>query len=340
MCFNVLNAQLLYTENFNSYPIGNLGTDVTGTIPGQGGWYTYTDLVTPPGTNPPAPVNADYQIVAENGKGNVLKIQSLSTNQHVYNNVYRNDLKTYWQQRSAGNNVLKLAFDYYTSDFKRDGGIFFRNNKGRTLFGYWIEHQGPFVSYNFPDTPTTNVSERFRLSNGQLLVLPKNTWFTFELYVDYDNSNIYYSIPALNYTVVYPITLLNPDGNAENDGLPEELSLTSSRGTNLPNLSKFDNINISAQNTVPVVTVGVNAVLSNSFNLYPNPATNIVHITNGENMLVQQIAVYDTAGKLITTENYNNKTEIQLNVENLASGTYLLHLKTAEGIAVKKLVKK
>ena len=79
-----------------------------------------------------------------------------------------------------------------------------------------------------------------------------------------------------------------------------------------------------------MVTVGVNEVLSNSFNLYPNPATNVVNITNSENMLVQQIAVYDTAGKLIKTENYNNQTEIQLNVENLASGTYMLHIKTNE----------
>ena len=33
------------------------------------------------------------------------------------------------------------------------------------------------------------------------------------------------------------------------------------------------------------------------------------------------------------------KTEIQLNVEHLASGNYMLHLKTAEGTAVKKLMK-
>ncbi|SEH59918.1 Por secretion system C-terminal sorting domain-containing protein, partial [Paenimyroides aquimaris] len=40
------------------------------------------------------------------------------------------------------------------------------------------------------------------------------------------------------------------------------------------------------------------------------------------------------------TQNFNEQTEIQLHVENLASGTYLLHLQTNEGMAVKKLVKK
>jgi len=33
-------AQVLYTENFNNLSVGNVGTDITGTIPGQGGWYT------------------------------------------------------------------------------------------------------------------------------------------------------------------------------------------------------------------------------------------------------------------------------------------------------------
>ena len=336
MCFSTLDAQILYTENFNSYTIGNLGTDITGTIPGQGGWYTNFESLTV--NNPPVGANTNYQIAAESNKGNILTIQN--TYVKIANNVFRNDLKTFWQQRSAGNNVLKLAFDYYTGDMDT-GMIYFRNKNGRTLFGYWIENNGPFVRYNFPDTPTTNDSERLRLSNGQLLVLPKNTWFTFELYVDYNNSNIYYSIPSLNYTVVYPMTLLDPDGNAENDGVPEELVLRNYAGiSNSSNILKIDNINFSAQNTVPVVTVGVNAVLSNSFNLYPNPAKNVVNITNNENRLVQQVAVYDVTGKLINTQNYNNETEIQLNVENLASGTYMLHLQTAEGKAVKKVVKK
>ena len=336
MCFSTLDAQILYTENFNSYTIGNLGTDITGTIPGQGGWYTNFESLTV--NNPPVGANTNYQIAAESNKGNILTIQN--TYVKIANNVFRNDLKTFWQQRSAGNNVLKLAFDYYTGDMDT-GMIYFRNKNGRTLFGYWIENNGPFVRYNFPDTPTTNDSERLRLSNGQLLVLPKNTWFTFELYVDYNNSNIYYSIPSLNYTVVYPMTLLDPDGNAENDGVPEELVLRNYAGiSNSSNILKIDNINFSAQNTVPVVTVGVNAVLSNSFNLYPNPAKNVVNITNNENMFVKEVAVYDTTGKLISTQSFTNEAEIQLNVEHLASGTYMLHLQTTEGTAVKKLVKK
>ena len=32
-------AQVLFTENFENYTLGNLGTDPHGAIPGQGGWF-------------------------------------------------------------------------------------------------------------------------------------------------------------------------------------------------------------------------------------------------------------------------------------------------------------
>src|SRR5690606_26123790 len=97
---------------------------------------------------------------------------------------------------------------------------------------------------------------------------------------------------------------------------------------------------ITALNSAPTHILSAKRDLAQNFNSYPNPATTIVHITTTENMCVNGIEVYDTTGKLITTESYNNETEIQLNVEHSASGTYMLHLKTNEGTAVKKLVKK
>src|SRR5690606_15714837 len=105
-------------------------------------------------------------------------------------------------------------------------------------------------------------------------------------------------------------------------------------------VNKLDNIKITALQNVPSEVLSTANFLAEKFNLYPNPATNVVNITNNENMFVKEVAVYDVTGKLINTQNYNNEAEIQLNVEHLASGTYMLHLQTAEGTAVKKLVKK
>lgn len=81
-------------------------------------------------------------------------------------------------------------------------------------------------------------------------------------------------------------------------------------------------------------------VLANSFHLYPNPATDFVTITANDTIKVNQIKVYDLTGKFIDQQDFKNEENIRLNVEKFASGTYLLHLQTDKGLAVKKLIKK
>lgn len=189
------------------------------------------------------------------------------------------------------------------------------------------------------DKQSATKSYKLLTSNGQQLLLPKNTWLTLELYIDYDYNKVYYSIPALNYTIVFN-TNLAPLGGTSIESVPEKLLFRNSKNGIGNYTLKFDHINVSAQNTTPIVTVGLKEFLSLKFNLYPNPATNIVNITNNENIVVKQVEIYDITGKLINTQNFNNETEIQLNVETLTDETYLLHLHTNEGMAVKKLIKK
>ena len=334
----LINAQVLYTENFNNHTIGNLGTDTSGTMPGQGGWFTHTYKynASPPVVGP----NADYQIAAESGKGNILKIKSFVSNDHAFNIVFRADIDQYWQQRTAGNNVLKFSFDYFLDGTPLGSfWIDFHNSNGKLLFGYYIELDTDRLNYTIADKPNSFTASRLKYANGQLVIIPKSKWITLELYVDYNNSKVYYSIPSLNYTVAFNMLPLDPDGNGDHNGMPQKLRIMSQKGgVNSDYTIRIDNINMSAQNTVPALST--NNVLAATFNLYPNPATNLVNITNSENRLVHQVTIYDTSGKQLSTQNFNNEPEIQLNVENLASGLYMLHLQINEGTAVKKLVKK
>ena len=334
-----LNAQVLYTENFNNHTIGNLGTDTSGTMPGQGGWFTHTDVRNAP--NPIVGPNTDYQIAAETGKGNVLKIKSFDSNNLTYNIVFRTDIDQYWQQRTAGSNVLKFSFDYYAEGISPASNFFinFRNSNDRVLFGYYVELATDRLNYVIADKPNSYTFSRLKYANGQLVLIPKNTWVTLELYVDYTNSKVYYSVPSLNYTVAFDMLPLDPNGNGDHNGMPEKLTFLSAKGgVNSDYTLRIDNINMSAQNTVPALST--NNVLAATFNLHPNPATHVVNITNSENLLVNKVTIYDITGKQLSTQNFNNESDLQLNVENLASGTYMLHLQTNEGTAVKKLVKK
>src|SRR5690606_39966741 len=91
-----VNAQVLYTENFNNLTVGTVSNDATGTTPGQGGWFTQGG------------VPADYSIATEPGKGNILRFEPITATM-TYRDVFRTDLAIHWQQRTAGNNVLKFA---------------------------------------------------------------------------------------------------------------------------------------------------------------------------------------------------------------------------------------
>lgn len=341
-------SQVLYNENFDNYPIGNIGSDVTGVTPGIGGWYIksingpFLGVVTPP-------LAIDYQIVTQVNKGNIAQIAGMYNQGEWQRFLFRTDLNTYWKNRTVGNNILKMSFEIFTGD-DGDGidtsfNMQLLSKEGALLtYTYSVYNSliGGLVNSNRNDF-NIKVVPSFVL-NGKTLKLPVDSWVTLECYIDYTNSKIYFSIPSLNYTIVQNVKYALQLADSEYDDSPVELrfyltkrNLSSSAFAYSP---KIDNINISAQNTAPTVTVSVNEVLSNSFNLYPNPANNVVNITNNQNMFVKEVAVYDVTGKLINTQSFNEQAEILLNVEHLASGTYLLHLQTNEGTAVKKLVKK
>src|SRR5690554_2837932 len=349
VCFAAVQGQTLFTEDFNSYPVGNFGTDFTGTQPNQGGWYTFTLWG---GAD-----NADYQIVSEPGRGNILflgKTNRIPVNKFY---VYRTDINAYWQQRAPGNDVFKISFDIFTQEANDMRGDFrLENSDGERLIN--LSYNGKHRYLNA--SGKVMMGGLFQYSDGSNVLLPVNSWVTIEVYIDYGSSTIYFSIPVLNnYTVMYQMQDMyfggtDTEGNPLPDDSPVKFEFVGESGYKKepgggpgidPNYDKpfrlrIDDINISAQNTVPVVNLSINEFLSEKFSLYPNPASNNVTITNSENRQVNQIAVYDVSGKLLTTQNYNAGEVLQLNVANLASGTYLLHLRTTEGVAVKKLVKK
>lgn len=334
---HLTTAQVLYTEDFESYNTGPFSTDLTGATPAQGGWYTWTNF----NSTGTATVN-DYKIVADPNKGNVLKIVEGRSFLSAGHYVYRTDLNTYWQQRTPGHNVLKLAFDLYT-----DSNITVSQpayvsiyNKEELLVSFHYDFYFGFGSIGLANRGHTGPNN----GTSSLLIkrrLPADSWVTIELYIDYDNDKVYFSVPSLNHTVAadthFPLYLT---GGGDHDDNPVKLELAGGYGYNSSNpvSTKIDNINLSAQNTVP--TVSINEFVSNKFNVFPNPATNAVMIINNENIGVKEIAIYDVNRKIVKLQKGKNENEVILDIEDFASGTYFLHIVTDQGTGIKKLVKK
>jgi len=71
--------------------------------------------------------------------------------------------------------------------------------------------------------------------------------------------------------------------------------------------------------------------------VYPNPATNVLYISLKDNA-VQQLVVFDMAGRVVTNMPVNN-TEMQINTSGYAPGTYILKLLGAGNSATVRFVK-
>ena len=302
---NTLYSQVLFSEDFDSYPSGHLNPDYAGSTVGQGGWVIQRQ----------AGFSATAMVTPESGKGNVLSMTTNGTfsNEFVYIFQDAGIIDTLWNNRTTSNNVLKLEYDIYGSGvFSAFGGLF---SQGTTFMAMGLK---AISVYRIGATHSGAGSSNY-LKEYDAATFPYNTWIKAELFIDYNAQMAYYYTPTLNLVKADTI-FFNPQ--------PDNIVFFVESPRPTISEVKFDNIKLSALPAVPAYiedALGINDYLSNKFNLYPNPATNVVNITNNENMVVKQVMVYDITGKLISIQSFNEQREIQLNIENWASGTYLLH---------------
>ncbi|MFH1121236.1 MAG: T9SS type A sorting domain-containing protein [Bacteroidota bacterium] len=81
-------------------------------------------------------------------------------------------------------------------------------------------------------------------------------------------------------------------------------------------------------------TTGMLEVFSNSlFDMYPNPATDVLHILNKE--IISLIEVYNAAGKLQFTTNQS-----VIDISSLEKGIYFLNAVSSKGMVSQKFIKK
>jgi len=91
-------------------------------------------------------------------------------------------------------------------------------------------------------------------------------------------------------------------------------------------------------------TLDIQGVLSNNsfvaskLSVYPNPATNVVNISNDINAIITAVEMTDLNGRVVKTQNVN-ATNGQIAIGDLSAGMYMMKIKTDQGTAVKKIVK-
>src|SRR5690606_10049812 len=232
--------------------------------------------------------------------------------------------------------ILKIEYDFFTGPYANGGvyALYMSINSDNSLYrnatnsiaeiGYQPNIRWIGISANL-------VASFYYISMQQRSSFTDNTWVRLVMYFDYPNQKMYFSLPSIGVLMVHDAPNVIPP-------VKSLLFIAATGGLTPSFLSfyKFDNIIISAVNTVPLSTQNF---ISSKFNVFPNPASNVVTITNNENIGIEELTVYDISGKTVELQKGKTENEIQLNLSGLSSGTYLLHVKTDKGIAIKKLIK-
>lgn len=98
-------------------------------------------------------------------------------------------------------------------------------------------------------------------------------------------------------------------------------------GMNTPGFFAMDDIAISY--------TGINENISKTINAFPNPTTDLIHITTPESGTLK---VYSQQGKLLYSKNVN-KTTSTLDVSNFSNGIYIVKFETINQIKQTRFVK-
>ncbi|TBX68376.1 T9SS type A sorting domain-containing protein [Flavobacterium silvisoli] len=93
----------------------------------------------------------------------------------------------------------------------------------------------------------------------------------------------------------------------------------------------FDTLDISS-------VLSTKSFLASKLNVYPNPSSNIVNVSNDVNAIISTIEMTDLNGRVVKTQNIN-ATNGQVSIADLATGVYMMRIKTDQGSAVKKVVR-
>ena len=96
----------------------------------------------------------------------------------------------------------------------------------------------------------------------------------------------------------------------------------------------LDNITVTADGTA-----GVNNILASKFSVYPNPANNVINLSNAENILISGVVISDLNGRTVKNVAFDGVASAQINIADLSAGMYMMTVSSDKGTMTKKIVK-
>lgn len=79
---------------------------------------------------------------------------------------------------------------------------------------------------------------------------------------------------------------------------------------------------------------------ASKFSVYPNPANDVVTISNAANATIDAVTVSDLNGRIVKSVKLNGEATAQVNIADLSAGVYMMNISSDKGTSTKKIVKK
>jgi len=76
--------------------------------------------------------------------------------------------------------------------------------------------------------------------------------------------------------------------------------------------------------------------INRKINIYPNPTTGIISISNEDNETIDKIEIVDILGKTVATKTENTS---QVDITSLSNGMYVFKIYSGENVSIKKIIK-
>ncbi len=98
-------------------------------------------------------------------------------------------------------------------------------------------------------------------------------------------------------------------------------------------------INNLAMKITALPNLTVNQFSASDIAISPNPATDLISISSKQNIGINAISITDLNGRIVKNQSFENVSDLEMDIENLASGIYMLNITSDKGTITKKIAK-
>jgi Secretion system C-terminal sorting domain len=343
----VVFSQEIISENFNSLPIGNLGTDITGAIPSNGFITTSNNGATPTtGTNAG---NSNFQIVAyDSNHLNVFQLEGTNGDKGSRNLWFEN-FPSLWSLRDSGKNIIEVEFDLFTgtaggTSENTKAFYVFDETYTKILSGFLFNTKTlalSGVSYFAPGAPIPSANYIFFLGQEQDLILPENTWVRLGFSFNKDTAQTRWKGPGFNKedSGSSPMIGINPERLliASRSGSVAATSTSPAIINTTSAIGLFDNVKVKASSSDTLLSINSVSNLDQHLQMFPNPIIDDLTILNDTE--INFIEIYNSIGQKIINQPVFSDSVI-IDLSNVKKGTYIIKVISKHEVKTSKIIKR